>query len=94
VTGSAAATNERGVWLSIISVGRRCDVHVTEVYRAVLEGELPARLPTGDEDRVTILDSDADAWAAARPPVRAHTGPSRAILGHPRARQDLTPSHA
>jgi hypothetical protein len=61
-----ALVDEVEVWLSIIAVARRCEVHVCDVYRAVMDGELPARLPQADGGVMTVLASDADHWASRR----------------------------
>ena len=53
-------------WLSLVAVARRHEVHVCDIYRAVMDGELPARLPSVDNGRMTVLAEDADQWAASR----------------------------
>ncbi|MEP6761277.1 MAG: hypothetical protein ABJA93_07915 [Sporichthyaceae bacterium] len=49
--------------LSIISVARRVDVPVCDVYRAVIDGDLPARFPGAAGGVLTVLRDDADRWA-------------------------------
>jgi len=53
-------------WLSIVAVARRCEVHVCDVYRAVMDGDLPSRLPPAEGGVMTVQISDADDWAASR----------------------------
>ena len=47
--------------LSIVAVALRHELHVCDVYRAVIDGELTAQLPKVEGDRV-ILEGTVRSW--------------------------------